>query len=64
MPEHDHLPDDEYPSVSGLKLYGDPLLAALKREHGEPRYDYPPQLIRYYKLNAPGGAIQSSPSRS
>ena len=52
MPEHDYRADDECLNMSGLKLYGDPLRAALKREQGpEPRYDYPPQLIRYYKLD-------------
>jgi hypothetical protein len=51
MPEYDHLPIDGSLSVSGLKN-GDPLLKALKREHGpQPRYDYPPKLVRYYKLD-------------
>ena len=49
MPEYAHLLVDECPSVSRRK--GDPLLAALKREHGQPRYDYPPTLVQHYKLD-------------
>jgi hypothetical protein len=52
MPEHAHLLLDEYPSVSGLRQRSAQLLAVLKREHGAPRYDYPPKLVRYYKLDA------------
>ena len=36
--------------TQSLKPPRDRLLAALKREHGAPRYDYPPKLVRYYKL--------------
>jgi hypothetical protein len=49
MPEYAHLLVDECPSVSRRK--GDPLLAALKREHGQPRYDYPPKLVQYHELD-------------
>jgi hypothetical protein len=49
MPEHAHLLIDECPSVSG-KRPRDRLLIALVREHGQPRYDYPSNLVRYYKL--------------
>jgi hypothetical protein len=51
MPEYAHLLVDERPSVSGLKRPRDRLLIALLREHGQPRYDYPPKLVRYYKLD-------------
>jgi len=51
MPEYAHLLVDECPSASGLKRTRDRLLIALVREHGQPRYDYPPQLIRHYKLD-------------
>ena len=37
--------------VSGLKRPRDRLLIALVRAHGQPRYDYPPKLVRYYKLD-------------
>ena len=46
-----HLLVDERPSVSGLRWPRDRLLIALVREHGQPRYDYPPQLVRLYKLD-------------
>jgi hypothetical protein len=51
MPEYAHLLVDERPSVSGLKPPRDRLLIALVRVHGQPRYDYPPKLVRYYKLD-------------
>jgi hypothetical protein len=51
MPEYARLLVDECPSVSGSKRPRDRLLIALVREHGQPRYDYPPKLVRYYKLD-------------
>ena len=51
MPEHAHWLIDEYPSVSASRRPRDRLLIALVREHGQPRYDYPPKLVRYYKLD-------------
>jgi hypothetical protein len=51
MPEYAQLLVDECPSASGLRRHRDPLLVALVREHGPPRYDYPPKLVRYYKLD-------------
>jgi hypothetical protein len=53
MSEHAHLLIDEPPSVTGSRRHRDRLLVALVREHGQPRYDYPPELMRYYKLDAP-----------
>ena len=55
MPEYAHLLVDECPGVSGLRQHRDPLLVALVREHGQPRCDYPPKLVRYYKLDSAGG---------
>ena len=51
MPEYAHLLVDERASVPGLKRPRDRLLIALVRAHGQPRYDYPPKLVRYYKLD-------------
>jgi hypothetical protein len=51
MPEYAHLLVNECPSVSGLKRPRDRLLVALVREHGQPRYDYPPKLVQHYKLD-------------
>jgi hypothetical protein len=52
MPEYAHLLVDEYPSC--LKRPRDRLLIALVREHGQPRYDYPPTLVQHYKLDQVG----------
>ena len=54
MPEYAHLLIDECPSASGLRRRPDRLLVALVREHGQPRYDYPPKLGKYYKLDSAG----------
>jgi len=51
MPEYAHVLVDECPSVSDLRRHPDRLHVALVREHGQPRYDYPPKLVRYYKLD-------------
>jgi hypothetical protein len=51
MPEHAHWLIDEYPSVSTSRRQRDRLLIALVREHGQPRYDYPPKLVRYHELD-------------
>ena len=51
MPKYAHLLVDERPGVSGLRRPRDRLLIALVREHGQPRYDYPPKLVRHYKLD-------------
>ena len=37
--------------MSDLRRHPDRLHVALVREHGQPRYDYPPKLVRYYKLD-------------
>jgi hypothetical protein len=43
-----------------LETAPDRLLIALVREHGQPRYDYPPKLVQYYKLD---GRKHVEPSR-
>ena len=49
MPNDPHLADPIYdgrPAVDAQSQFGsDPLLDALRREHGDPRYDIPEALL-------------------